>query len=317
MKLQKEINTLGEFKSDFADFLTDFDLEMDFLANKASYEDGYKQQYQELLQEKINRRSDNDIFSRSEFKMPSFCQIGEKDMSVIDQIGKVVDNSDFSMPLVVFNTQQLQAFSYQEHLREFSVVDLIDEDNLAALEIPRYFKSVYVPDDKFMLIGGLERHTSASSARCFSIDERAKINRLQDMDIGRQYFTICLDEAKNNFANKTYIYVISGFNHEYQILTEVERYCMETRSWESIEPNNTARLNASACKCGQKYIYLFGGLNVEKNEFTDSIERYNNQLQIWTTLTVKFPVKISNSFAFSFNPNFILIMGGITKKNEV
>jgi len=92
---------------------------------------------------------------------------------------------------------------------------------------------------------------------------------------------------------------------------------METRSWESIEPNNTARLNASACKCGQKYIYLFGGLNVEKNEFTDSIERYNNQLQIWTTLTVKFPVKISNSFAFSFNPNFILIMGGITKKNEV
>jgi len=42
MKLQKEINTLGEFKSDFADFLTDFDLEMDFLANKASYEDGYK-----------------------------------------------------------------------------------------------------------------------------------------------------------------------------------------------------------------------------------------------------------------------------------
>lgn len=97
----------------------------------------------------------------------------------------MVDNSDFSMPLVVFNTQQLQAFSYQEHLREFSVVDLIDEDNLAALEIPRYFKSVYVPDDKFMLIGGLERHTSASSARCFSIDERAKINRLQDMDIGR------------------------------------------------------------------------------------------------------------------------------------
>jgi hypothetical protein len=55
-------------------------------------------------------------------------------------------------------------------------VDLIDEDNLATLEIPRYFKSVYVPDDKFMLIGGLERHTSASSARCFIIDEKAKIN---------------------------------------------------------------------------------------------------------------------------------------------
>ena len=110
--------------------------------------------------------------------MPSFSHIGEKDISVIDQIGKVVDNSDFSMPLVVFNTQVLQAFSFQEHLREFAPVELIDEDNLATLEIPRYFKSIYVPDDKFMLIGGLERHTSASSARCFMIDERGKVNRL-------------------------------------------------------------------------------------------------------------------------------------------
>jgi hypothetical protein len=78
---------------------------------------------------------------------------------------------------------------------------------------------------------------------------------------------------------------------------------------------NTARLNASACKCGQKYIYLFGGLDVEKNEMTDSIERYNTQLHIWTTLSqIKMPAKISNSFAFCFDPKFILIMGGITKK---
>ena len=95
------------------------------------------------------------------------------------------------------------------------------------------------------------------------------------MEIGRQYFTICLDEAKNNLDNKTYVYVISGFNHEFHILNEVERYCMETRSWESVEAIETARLNASACKCGKKYIYLFGGLNVEKNEFSDSIERFN------------------------------------------
>jgi hypothetical protein len=57
-------------------------------------------------------------------------------------------------------------------------VALIDEDNLAVNEIPRYFKAIYIPDDKFFLIGGLERLTSQSSARCFSIDERARINRL-------------------------------------------------------------------------------------------------------------------------------------------
>lgn len=126
-----------------------------------------------------------------------------------------MDNSDFSMPLVVFNSQQLEAFSYQEHLREFKPVSLIDEDNIAINEIPRYFKAVYIPDDKFFLVGGLERLNSQSSARCFSIDERARINRLQDMQIGRQYFTTCLDEPKQNKEKKTYLYVISGFNHEY------------------------------------------------------------------------------------------------------
>jgi hypothetical protein len=60
-----------------------------------------------MMQERINRRSDYDVFSRSEFKMPSFKQVGVKDIEVISQIGKIVDNSDFSMPLVVFNTQQL------------------------------------------------------------------------------------------------------------------------------------------------------------------------------------------------------------------
>ena len=89
------------------------------------------------------------------------------------------------MPLVVFNTNQLQAFSYQEHLREFLPVSLIDEDNLANLEIPRYFKAVYIPDDRFVLVGGLERLTPQSSARCFSIDERARVNRLLDMEFGR------------------------------------------------------------------------------------------------------------------------------------
>ena len=112
----------------------------------------------------------------------------------------------------------MQAYSYQEQLREFQPVDLVDDDNLALHEIPRYFKSIYVPDDRFMLIGGLERHTSQSSAQCFLIDERARISRIQDMDIGRQYFTVCLDEAKQNQDNKTYVYVISGFNHDFQIL---------------------------------------------------------------------------------------------------
>jgi N-acetylneuraminic acid mutarotase len=91
---------------------------------------------------------------------------------------------------------------------------------------------------------------------------------------------------------------------------------MESRNWSQIEPINTPRLNASACKVGEKFIYLFGGLNPERNEFTDTIERYNTKLEIWATMSVKFPVKISNCFSFSFSRDFVLIMGGITKKPD-
>ena len=123
-----------------------------------------------------------------------------------------------------------------------------------------------------MLIGGLERLTAHSSMRCFLIDESANLNRLQDMAYGRQYFSTCVD----NWSDQTYVYVISGFSHEHQLLPEVERFCVESNSWEEIEPVNVARINASACKCGEKYVYLFGGLDVMRNEFTDSIERYNS-----------------------------------------
>jgi hypothetical protein len=197
-------------------------------------------------------------------------------------------------------------------------VTLIDEDNLANLEIPRYFKAVYIPDDRFMLVGGLERLTPQSSARCFSIDERARVNRLQDMEYGRQYFTVCFDQQYADDPKsqqvKKYLYVISGYNHEYGKLNEVERFTFERQQWETVEPVNLARVNASACKCGDKYIYLFGGLDIQKNEFTDCIERYNQELSIWTILTLKLPNKISNCFAFSINPEMILIMGGVIKK---
>lgn len=66
-----------------------------------------------------------------------------------------------------------------------------------------------------------------------------------------------------------------------------------------------------------KYIYLFGGLDTEKNEFTDTIERYNQKLQIWSILKVKMPVKMTNMFTFSFSEDHILMMGGISKREVI
>jgi hypothetical protein len=50
---------------------------------------------------------------------------------MIDQLGKITDNSDFSMPLVTFNTHTLQVYNYNERIRDFQELKFIDEDQLA------------------------------------------------------------------------------------------------------------------------------------------------------------------------------------------
>ena len=44
-----------------------------------------------------------NFFAVSEFKYPTFnCM--QEEVDLIDTIGKITDNSDFSMPLVTFNS---------------------------------------------------------------------------------------------------------------------------------------------------------------------------------------------------------------------
>jgi hypothetical protein len=133
----------------------------------------------------------------------------------------------------------------------------LDEDNLAKNELPRFFKTLYIPDDKFLILGGLERQTSQSSNRAFMLDEKGKLTGLHDMSIGRQYFALCAD-YENDCA-----YVIGGYNHEEGVLNSVEKFIFKARKWVhgGMENINIGRINASACKCGNKYLYLFGGLD--------------------------------------------------------
>jgi hypothetical protein len=73
------------------------------------------------------------------------------------------------------------------------------------------------------------------------------------------------------------IYVIGGYNNEDGVLDSFERFSIRARKWELCEDSerlNKGRINAAACKCGTKYVYLFGGLSAE-DEFLDQIERYN------------------------------------------
>ena len=144
------------------------------------------------------------------------------------------------------------------------------------------------------------------------IDDKGKVMFTTEMYVPRQYFAVATDYQND------LIYVIGGFNHVSGVLGTFETFKLKQRKWTLCEDSQTmavSRINASACKCGPKHIYLFGGLSAE-DQFLDQIERYNTQLGIWTILDVKMPQKISNNFAFSFNQDYIVILGGMLKKDE-
>ena len=115
--------------------MQDFDLEMDFMANRANF-DYYWQEFKQL---EATMNKPTNFFAVSEFKFPTFLSM-QSEIDSIDSLGQVQDNSDFSMPLVVFNTYNLSnCYNYLEKMRSFERTPLIDDESLAKNEVPHYF----------------------------------------------------------------------------------------------------------------------------------------------------------------------------------
>lgn len=106
------------------------------------------------------------------------------------------------------------------------------------------------------------------------------------MEYPRQYFSICIDRINS------FLYVIGGYNKDEGLLPYCERLSLKSKQWEEIETLNKPRLNSCSSVLNGTHVYTFGGMGEE--EFLDTIERYNINLNIWSELKVKMPNKISN-----------------------
>ena len=84
---------------------------------------------------------------------------------------------------------------------------------------------MYIPDDKFLVMGGLERDSSITSSRCFIIDDKGKLARTSDMNVARQYFAIATD-----YTNDT-IFIVGGYNDEVGLLGSFESFSIRGRKW--------------------------------------------------------------------------------------
>ena len=311
------MHELEKFRLDFKDFFEEFDKEMDYLANKASF-DNYKQEMNEIESE-IKKPS--QFFMCSSFKYPTFGHV-QADTDWVANLGRITDNSDFSMPLVAFNTYSLELFNYSEKVREFVQLKVSGDEymEIRKSDIPKYFKSLYLPIlNQFLIVGGLDKQNLLSSPKSYLIDERGKLIECNEMQIGRQYQTMCLftkePTTNDEICGADFdVYSISGYNSDQGLLPSAEKYNCLKRSWSKVEATlNTPRINGSATQHQNKYIYLFGGLSTT---LIDSIERLNTHLNVWTLLKIKMPSKVSNLFAFSINEQNIVILGGLKRKED-
>jgi N-acetylneuraminic acid mutarotase len=63
-------------------------------------------------------------------------------------------------------------------------------------------------------------------------------------------------------------------------------------------------------------IYVFGGrtLKGQGEEYSDMIEKYNIELNIWSEISVRMPNGLCNMFCFTFgSEERIVILGGMKK----
>lgn len=79
MKLEREAQDLENFAKEFDDFFTDFDNEMDFMANRCQF-DYY---WNEFLQLTTTMKKASNFFQVSEFKFPTFSCL-QNEVELID-----------------------------------------------------------------------------------------------------------------------------------------------------------------------------------------------------------------------------------------
>jgi len=182
-------------------------------------------------------------------------------------------------------------------------LQVIDEENLAE-KMPKNYKAAYIENDTFFLVGGFEAKEGVSSKKAFTF-KKGVIQEVMEMYKARQFFPLIYENKLQQ------IYAIGGYNTQEGAMDSVERYDLGKKEWEPIANLNNRRLNCGACLVGNNHIFVFGGRNEET--FYDTVERLNIELNLWNLLKIQLPSKICNTFAFTFNEENIILMGGLKR----
>ena len=179
-----------------------------------------------------------------------------------------------------------------------------------------YSRTIYLPKSlDFLNFGGLDDtelerpfFTNTGAAyTLFSITDADNVvipRPIASMVKARGCFSACYIHD--------FLYVAGGCNIIEGVLTACERYDTVKDRWQEISDLNIPRKNSSMCALTSDSLYVFGGTTPE-DHMTEIIEQYLVSANIWITLPVRMPYKMSFLSTFKVSPYQILIMGGIVE----
>ena len=71
------------------------------------------------------------------------------------QIGKILDTTEYHVPLVSVNTFNLEVYQYSDKSKNFDKIQILDEENLIPW-LPKHFKFILTSDEEIMILGGYD-----------------------------------------------------------------------------------------------------------------------------------------------------------------
>jgi hypothetical protein len=159
-----------------------------------------------------------------------------------------------------------------------------------------YSRTIYLPKSlDFLNFGGLDDtelerpfFTNTGAAyTLFSITDADNVvipRPIASMVKARGCFSACYIHD--------FLYVAGGCNIIEGVLTACERYDTVKDRWQEISDLNIPRKNSSMCALTSDSLYVFGGTTPE-DHMTEIIEQYLVSANIWITLPVRMPYKMS------------------------
>jgi hypothetical protein len=179
-----------------------------------------------------------------------------------------------------------------------------------------YSRTVYLPKTlDFINFGGLDDTeiekpyftNTGAIYTLFSITDADNVvipRPIRNMIKARGCFSACYMHD--------FMYAVGGMNIIEGVLTGCERYDIIKDMWQEISDLNVPRKNSSLCALTSDSMYVFGGTTPD-DHMTEIVEQYLVSANIWITLPVKMPYRMSFLSSFKVSPYQILILGGIVE----